>query len=214
VYLGRLLGYLMGDRDPAYAHDPEHGSHGHGEHSHGEIKETSWAIRIVLSVLIVAALGFGFLSALPSFMGHGTFYSWVTNGQTLHHGPSVVALVVPWLLTVVLFAAVFLGYRSVAHRQKLLAITAKWKFGEVGPLTHKWYFDDLYAVAVVAPLKGISWILRILFETVFMGVLGLFGFAAEGISWMLRRFQTGKTHQYALGVLVFATLFALILFQR
>lgn len=211
VYLGRLFGFLTGE---AGHHEAEaHNDHGDGHH-HGEIKETSWAIRSVLLVLIVAALGFAVISALPAFGGNGVFYSMVTGGRTMEHGPSIGALVAPVLFNLVLFALVYLGFRSARRRESLQAVFAKLRLGQVGPLTRKWYFDDLYAVAVIAPLKGISWILRIVFESIFMGVLALFGMVADGLSWSLRRVQTGKAHQYAMGILLFAVLFGLMLFSR
>jgi NADH-quinone oxidoreductase subunit L len=212
VYLGRLFGFLTGE---AVHHQHEaKNDHDHHSHDHGEIKETSWAIRGVLAVLIVAGLAFAVFSALPAFGGNGAFYSMVTGGREMHHGPSVGALVAPVLFNLVLFVLVYLGFRSARRRESLQAAFAKLQLGQVGPLTRKWYFDDVYAVAVIAPLKGVSWILRIVFESIFMGVLALFGMVAEGLSWSLRRFQTGKAHQYAMGILVFAVIFGLMLFNR
>ncbi len=218
VYLGRMLGYLMGEAEPAYAHAKEHDKKhdkGHDSHaSHGEAHETSWTIRGVLLVLAIAAPIFGFFSALPSFGGHGSIYGLLTNGREMHHGPSIGALVPVMIFNLLLFVGVFWAYRSSKNRQAVLAFTAKFRLGKVGPLTRLWYFDDLYAAVVIAPLKGISWMLRLVLETVFMGIIGLVGFAAEGLSWSLRRFQTGKAHQYAMAVLVFAVVFALVLFKR
>jgi hypothetical protein len=75
-------------------------------------------------------------------------------------------------------------------------------------LSRKFYFDDLYAYAVVLPLKGAAYLARLVLENIFTGVLSMGGWLGQGFSVGLRRLQTGKAHQYALGVLVIV--FALV----
>jgi len=208
VYFARMYGFLAGDPDPAYAHSDKH-----ADHHHGEVKETSWSIRGVLLILMVAAPIFGFFSALPTFGGHGGFYSLLTNGKHPHEAPTVASLVPVILLNLAIFAAIFLAFRSGRRRQALQAVTARFTLGNAGPLARLWYFDDLYAMIITSPLKGIAWVARLLFESIFMGLLGMAGLVAEGLSWSLRRLQTGKAHQYALGILIFGVLFGLVLFK-
>jgi len=109
---------------------------------------------------------------------------------------------------------VFFVYSNSRRRQAFQASITRFKLGNYGPLTHKWWFDEINNVIVIAPLKGISWMFRLLFETIFKGVLALAEYSAEAFAWVLRRFQTGKTHQYALAILLFAVVFGMILFRK
>jgi hypothetical protein len=73
------------------------------------------------------------------------------------------------------------------------------------------YFDDIYAVTVVAPLKGAAYLSRLILENIFTGVLTIAGWLGQGFSLALRRLQTGKAHQYAIGVLMAVFLLAFYL---
>jgi hypothetical protein len=212
LYLFRLYGYLRSDAGPALAPAKAHAGHGDDHaHEHGPIKEKSPAILAVLAILTIAAPVFGILSASPafSFFGKGVIWSIITGGAAEPEGvrPDAHTFI---LLGVSLAIAVgcFLVFANSKRRESLLPAFRRLGLGAFGPLSRKFYFDDLYAFAVVLPLKGAAYLARLVLENIFTGVLTLGGWLGQGFSAGLRRLQTGKAHQYALGVLVLV--FALV----
>jgi hypothetical protein len=95
-----------------------------------------------------------------------------------------------------------------------LAGLRRLSLGSFGPLARKFYFDDVYAYVVVLPLKGAAILARLVLENVFSGALTLAGWLGQGFSLGLRRLQTGKAHQYAVGVLLAVFLLAFWLGAR
>ncbi len=192
LYLFRLLGYLEGPAD------------GHGHHD--APRETSPAIRIVLVVLAVAAPAFALFSAAPLLA------AWVTGGhghaETLHWGHVAPFIV----LNIVLATGTFFVFSSAARRERALkalgVLAWKGRLAGKGPLDRKFWFDDLYAAVIVWPLKALAWTLRLLVESLFVGVLHLAGAAGRGASRVLRRLQTGYVHHYAALILFFMALAA------
>jgi hypothetical protein len=224
LYLFRLYGYLRSDAAPAASPAPaakahaghaSHGAqHGHGEdhaHEHGPVKEKSPAILAVLALLTLAAPAFGILSASPafSFFGKGVIWSIITGGAAEPEGVRPDAHTFVMLLISLVFAlGCFLVFANSKRREALLPAFRRLKAGSFGPLSRKFYFDDLYAFAVLLPLKGAAYLARLVLENIFTGVLTLGGWLGQGFSLGLRRLQTGKAHQYALGVMVIV--FALV----
>jgi NADH-quinone oxidoreductase subunit L len=226
VYLFRLYGWLRSDSaeqafpKPTYGGSAAHGGSaehaGHGAHGHhhepGEIKEKSPAILAVLGILILAAPIFGILSAPPSWPFHGgSLYAALTNGAAAHEGVSMGHAAPFVIASLLLGIATFVVYSRTALREKLQAALKPVQFGKAGPLARKFYFDDLYSVIVVAPLQGAAWLSRLVLENVFTGILNLAGWLGRLFSVLLRRLQTGKANQYAMGVLVFTLLLVVYL---
>lgn len=197
LYFFRLLGYLEGSAD-VHA-DPE----GRG---HARPRETSPAIRLVLVLLAIAAPAFAAFSAGPALT------AWVTGGAG-EFGRVHLAHVAPFLvLNIVLAALTFAVFVSPSRRARALAMlsASSWKgrLAGKGPLDRKFWFDDLYAAIVAWPLKAFAWTLRLGVESVFVGLLRLFGATGRGASRALRRLQTGYVHHYAALILFFAALAA------
>ena len=234
LYLFRLYGYLRSDAPepavpkPAKAssahasksaktadahgngghggHD-DHGNHGHHGHS-GEIKEKSPAISAVLGILILGALAFGILSASPSFGGKGFLWSAITGGGTEPEGVHLMHVLPFLLVNLVLAVACFFVFSNTKRREVLLARLKPLRLGSFGPLSRKFYFDDAYAALIEAPLKGAAYLSRLVLENIFTGLITLTGLLGQGFSLALRRLQSGKTHQYAIVVMVAVFLLA------
>ncbi len=239
VYLFRLYGYLRSDATgpaipkPALGghahasksvsgHDAHgHDSHGKDDHGHahgghgGEIKESSPTIVGVLAILIAAAPIFGILSASPSFsfFGKGLIWSIITGGAAEPEGAHFgdLALLVPLILSIVLAVLVFFTFSNTRRRESLLGMLKGLRLGSFGPLTRKFYFDDVYAAVLVTPLKGAAYLCRLVLENIFVGILTVAGWLGRGFSLSLRRLQTGKAHQYAIAVLLVVFLLAFYL---
>jgi NADH-quinone oxidoreductase subunit L len=205
VYLFRLYGWLRSDSTGP--HYPKN-EHAHGEHDgHGEIKEKSPAITAVLGALILAALAFAFLTAPKAWPGHNGFLeAALTNGGhgAEAHGEGVtIGHALPFVIVSILVAlATFFIYSRTKTREAFQAALKGARLGSFGPLSRKFYFDDLYAAAVTTPLKGAAWLSKLILENVFTGALNLAGWLGQLASLLFRRLQTGKTNQYALGVLL------------
>jgi NADH-quinone oxidoreductase subunit L len=208
LYLFRLLGYLNGASSPSShgsheAHD-HHGDHGH----HGIPRETSPAIRIVLVLLAIASPLFALFSGTPALT------AWVTGGAG-HMEHTHWAHVFPFLvLNLVLAAGTFWVFSGVARRNVVLSALRSLRWGGRGPLDRKFWFDDLYAVIVVLPLKVIAWALRLVVENIFIALLHLAGLLGRGLSVSARRLQTGRVQHYAAMILFCTALAAWWLFWR
>jgi len=216
LYLFRLYGYLRADAGPAapakgHAAGAHHGDaeeHAHG-HDHGPVKEKSPAIRVVLALLIIAAPVFGWLSATKAFGGSGLIWRIITGGAEEPEGVRPDAHTFIMLAISLVFAvACYLVFVSARRREPLLAKLRTVSLGSFGPLARKFYFDDLYAYAVLLPLKGFAYLSRLILENIFTGVLTLAGWLGQGFSLGLRRLQTGKAHQYAVAILLVVFLIA------
>ena len=111
-------------------------------------------------------------------------------------------------ISLVFAVACYLVFVSARRREPLLAKLRTVSLGSFGPLARKFYFDDLYAYAVLLPLKGFAYLSRLILENIFTGVLTLAGWLGQGFSLGLRRLQTGKAHQYAVAILLVVFLIA------
>jgi NADH-quinone oxidoreductase subunit L len=202
LYLFRLYGYLRSDEGA------DHGAKAHGHahddpHDHGPVKETSPAVRIVLAMLIAAAPIFGWLSATRGFGGKGLIWNIITGGAEVPEGVrpdahTFIMLGINIALAVVCFGIFSASKRREAVLEKLKGL----RLGSFGPLSRKFYFDDVYAAVIVTPLKGAAYLSRLILENIFTGVITLAGMLGQSVSVGLRRFQTGKAHQYAVAVLL------------
>ena len=213
VYLFRLYGYLRSDStEPAFPKG-DHADHAHGEP--GDIKEKSPAIIAVLGLLIVAGPIFGFLSAPPTFpFSTGAIYAALTDGAHPEGGITFGHSAAFILVNILLAGATFYVYSHTRRRQALQARLKAFQFGSFGPLSRKFYFDDVYALVVSTPLKGAAWLGKLLLESIFTGVLNAAGWLGQLASLLLRRIQTGRANQYAMGVLLATFILVFLLAGR
>ncbi|HLP40329.1 MAG TPA: NADH-quinone oxidoreductase subunit L [Fibrobacteria bacterium] len=217
VYLFRLYGWLRSDStEPKFpkaehAHHPHKDHHGHG----GEIKEKSPTIVAVLGILALAAPIFGILSAPPSFpFSSGRLHAALTNGGAAEGGVTLGHAAPLVLVSILLAAATYLVYSNTRRREAFRKRVGALSLGAMGPLARKFYFDDLYAAVIVAPLKGAAWLGRLLFEGLFTGILNVAGWLGQLLSTLIRRLQTGKANQYAMGVLLATFILVFLLAGR
>ncbi len=191
LYLFRLLGYLNGEKTvPGDAH------------AHEAPRETSPAIRVVLVLLTIAAPAFALFSAGP------VLTSWVTAGaghaEALHWGH-----VAPFIaINIVLAAITYAIFSSARRREAVLARLSVLGWGGRGPLDRKFWFDDLYEVIIVLPLKVLAWTFRLLVENLVIGILYLLAAAGRGLTTLANRTQTGRPQHYAVVILFFMALLA------
>jgi hypothetical protein len=117
--------------------------------------------------------------------------------------------VLPFLIVNLALAVLcFLAFSNTKRRDALLARLKPLRLGTFGPLSRKFYFDDAYTALIEAPLKGAAYLSRLVLENIFTGLITLTGLLGQGFSLGLRRLQSGKTHQYALMVMVAVFLLA------
>ncbi len=195
LYLFRLLGYLRAD-------SPAEDSH----QAHGEaIHEPGFSLRGILIVLSLAAPIFGILSATPSFGGGGAFYRAV-SGEVVPAGPDF-GHAAPFLAIALLLAVgCYLVFAKAAWRSAFTAKTAFLRLGDYGPLSRRFYFDDVYEYLLLGPLRILGWLCRIILEFLFVGWVVLFGSIGMGLSRQMKRLQSGRLHHYAMAVLFSAVL--------
>ena len=203
LYLFRLLGYLNGEKPaPAHGHTAPQGGH------HETPRETSPAIRLVLFVLAIAAPAFALFSAGPALT------AWVTagSGHAVHlHWGHVAPFVI---LNIVLAAITYAIFASAARREAVLTTLSVLSWKGRGPLDRKFWFDDLYAVVIVLPLKVLAWTFRLLVENIVIGVLYLLAALGRGLAGLANRAQTGRPQHYAAAILFFMALAAWALLWR
>jgi hypothetical protein len=120
-----------------------------------------------------------------------------------------LAHVLPFLsLNIILAIACFAVFSRSKLRESFLVRLKPLSLGSMGPLTRKFYFDDIYEMVIVAPLKGMAYLSRLVLENIFSGTLTLAGWLGQGLSLLLGKVQTGKANQYAIVVLVAVFLLA------
>ena len=203
LYLFRLYGYLRSDT-------LEDKHHGHL----GEIKEPGQLIPGVLSVLIIAEVVFGYFSAAKSFGGKGWIFSVLTGSAGELEGPSLQAVLPFLIFNIILAVACFVVFSKTSLRENVLGKLKPLRLGNVGPLSRKFYFDDVYAYVIIVPLKSLAYLSRLILESIFQGMLTVAEWIGQGLSLLLRQLQSGKTHRYAMIVLVAIVLLAVYLGGR
>ncbi len=187
LYLFRLYGYLRSDTD------------GHEKHE-GETKERSYTIRGVLAILTLSAPVFGWFSRSSTFGGTGKLFSYLTGGAVEPKGASIVHMAFPLIVNLILAAGCFYIFSRSKSREAVLGQLARVQLGNWGPLSRKFYFDDVYSLVLLNPLKGLAYLTKLILESIFSGVLTFVGWLGQGLSMMLGLMQTGKANQYALVV--------------
>ena len=210
VYLFRLLGYLSAGK-PDVAADAHDDHHGHSAHRETP-RETSVAIRIVLAVLAVAAPAFAVFSGTPLLT------AFVTGGAGeaahMHWGHVAPILAVNFALAVATFFVFTSATRRVAVTAAFSRLSWGGKLAGRGPLDRAFWFDDVYAVVLLKPLHVLAWVLRLVVESIAIGVLHLSGWLARTLSTLARRPQTGAVQHYAGAILFFLALAAWMLLWR
>lgn len=195
VYMFRLLGYLE-SKVPGEA---AKGHHGHAPH------ETSVTVKLVLGVLCVVGLGFGFVSAPGTFGGTGkTLYALINGGAEMPEGPTFLHALPALVISLLVAGFTFMLFANAAKRAKY-----EGRERSRGVLAQKFYFDAIYESALFSPLRALGRFCSSIVESVALGGFELMGGAGETGSGMLRRLMSGKFQNYA--ALLLAAVFLMLL---
>ena len=197
----------------------EHAAHGHGghaaDHDHdpahggGPVKESPASMTLPLVVLAVLAAVGGFLGVGKPFIeGESMLARWLA--PVLEGGAPAVAVHpmspgTEWGLMALSVAVagfgIFMAFRAYLQ-QPSLATSLRARFsGLHRALEHKYWVDEFYDAIAVSPIyHGSVALWRFWDETIVDGLVNGVGYFFEGVSSILKLFQTGYVGTYALWV--------------
>jgi len=202
VYMFRLLGYLESNVPGEAAK----GRHGHAPH------EDSLTVKLVLGILCVVGLGFGFISAPASFGGSGSgFFAMINGGEQMPEGPSFLHALPAAIVALIVSTLTFRVFSNASKRKALLRRLANFPQSSGGPLATKFFFDVVYEAALFAPLRALGRFCASVVESVAEGGFELLGGAGQVGSALLRRVMNGKIQHYAAVLLAAVFLMLLLL---
>jgi len=177
----------------------------HGQYNNKEIdiNETHESPLIMLVPLVILAIGAVFAGFLfkDLFIGHGgENYFWAQSIKFLEplsteHPPTWFVLLTPCLVLISIPIAYYLFVRNKEIPKQIANINKPlYNF-----LINKWYFDELYEIIFIKPLKKLG-----LFLWKFCDGKIIDGFGPDGISSFIKKcsikankFQSGFIYQYA-----------------
>ncbi len=194
-----FMGHYRGGH--SHDHHDAHAAHDHGSHAAHEPHESPYLMTIPLMVLAALALIGGvtlggavadgafsiqhyLVAVVPSEMGH-------------HHESFVQALMHSWV-GVLGVAVGILFYTNLTRFPVLIAAALK-------PLTRlsqgKWFFDEVYATAIIRPLEGMARFLwRGVDQVIIDGSVNGTAAVVDMTGEIARHTQTGNLRHYALGM--------------
>ncbi|MDB5053333.1 MAG: subunit of NADH:ubiquinone oxidoreductase [Bacilli bacterium] len=159
---------------------------------------------IVLSVLAVVA-GFVFIPQLNPWLGR-----WLTTAQIEDKANWTVMI----LSTIAGLGGIFVGWAVFSKGwipRDLITARAPWIYSV---LNRKYYIDELYRVAIIAPLRGIGILLNLFDDYVVDGVVRLAASFALALSSWGSKLQNGQLQSYGLMTLLGFVVLALALVGR
>lgn len=210
-YMARSVGLtFLGHYRGGPQHEHSHKSHSDDPHDEAHLHsphESPWCMTLPLVVLaVLAAIGGVWLqSALPHYLAP------VFNlGEQAHHGEGVLeAIKHSWggILGVAVALFLYTALPSVpALCSRIFAPFTKLFSG-------KWYFDELYGLVIVAPLKVIAEIFfKIVDRGLIDGTVNGAGYLAEVDGDCLKSLQTGQVRHYAAFMFFFSVLILVLFF--
>ena len=177
----------------------------HGEYNNEEIKiekiHESPAIMIIpLIVLSIGSLFVGFLFK-DIFISHSDTYNFWNNSikflnpLSTDHPPLFIIITTPILVTL----SIPLSYYLFIKNKKLTNLIVESNKSMYNFFLNKWYFDELYEVTFVKPIKKIG---LFFWRSVDIKIIDRFG--PDGISEIIKvfslkakKFQSGFIYEYA-----------------
>ncbi len=189
------------------------------EHAFEHAHESPPVMGGPLLVLAIGALVAGAAFA-PYFIEEGYAKFWhgalftLPDNSILADSHATESLLMKWLPTFVMIGGFLLAYIAYVAVPALPAWTVR-NFKPIHAfLYNKWYFDELYDLIFVRPMRWLARILWIYGDGAIIDGLGPDGVAARvtGLAKRAVRFQTGYVYQYAfvmlIGVAALVTYFA------
>jgi NADH-quinone oxidoreductase subunit L len=162
-----------------------------------------------LFLLAIGALAAGFFFA-PYFIEdlyakfwHGALFT-LPDNPTLNEGHAAESLLIKWLPSIMMIAGFALAYLAYIAAPRLPAWTVR-NFRPIHAfLYNKWYFDELYDLIFVRPVRWIARVLWIYGDGAVIDGIGPDGVAARaaGIAKSAVRLQTGYIYHYAFVMLI------------
>jgi NADH-quinone oxidoreductase subunit L len=184
-------------------------------HAKEHLHESPASLTMPLNVLMVLAIFGGALSLplhLPDFLGgwlHAAFApAFAVTGEP---HPHTIAQEIPLLLlgTVIALGGAFWAYRRYQNGPGAEAQPAT--SGLPAALENKWYVDEIYAIAVVGPMRVLALLSGFFDRYVIDGLVNGTARLADGFGRVVRTMQSGSVHAYALMFVAGAAFLALIL---
>jgi NADH-quinone oxidoreductase subunit L len=163
--------------------------------------ESGFWMALPLVVLAIASVGVGFVGFPPE---DGAFHHFVH--EAFHHVHAHhVSMTMTWtfgiISTAVALGGIALAYMAYMRRSIDVAALSEKYQGVYQFLLNKWYFDELYDVAIVRPLKAFS---TFLWKVVDVGIIDAavngVAYGIGAVSQQVRRVQTGLVANYALAI--------------
>ena len=174
-----------------------------GYHPH----ESPWTMLLPLGLLSVGALAAGW-AFHDRFLGPEAAAEFWNGSAVFRHGLAEAMERVPtwvvWTPAVAFFAGLLIAYQNYLRSPSAPANFVRHNKGLYAFLTHKWYFDELYAAVFVRPAFAIG---RLFWQRGDVGLVDRFGpdgvaaLVASG-SLVAKRFQSGAVYAYALVMLI------------
>jgi NADH-quinone oxidoreductase subunit L len=189
------------------------------EHAFEHAHESPPVMTGPLLILGIGALAAGYFFA-PYFVEDLYTKFWrnalftLPDNSILSDSHNVESLLIKWLPSLMMIAGFLLAYIAYIAVPALPAWTVR-NFRPIHAfLYNKWYFDELYDLIFVRPLRWLARILWIYGDGVIIDGIGPDGVAARATAIAKRavKFQTGYVYQYAfvmlIGVAALVTYFA------
>ena len=111
---------------------------------------------------------------------------------------------VAMLSTVVASAGIAIAaYFYLGNRKQIDTLTRIMQNLQLYKLSnHKFYFDEIYGVLIVLPLRGLAWLSYAVDRYLVDGLVNLFGWIPPVVGSLLRNIQTGLLQFYALAMVL------------
>jgi len=188
---------------PAAAADHGHDAHGPG----GPVRESPWTMTVPLGILAVLSIVGGFVG-MPFQPGGHVLERWLrpvmegaVPGVPVHEMSPAGEWALIGISVLVAVVGIVAAFR-VYLQQPGLATGLQNRFGGLHRLLlNKYWVDEFYDATVVGPVyRWAVHLWRFWDETIVDGAVNGVGSVAEGLSGILRLFQTGYVGTYALFV--------------
>lgn len=190
---------------------PERLDHHTKEHLH----ESPASLTGPLQVLMLLSIGGGLLSlplgltdVLSDYLKHVFGPTYAVAGQPHHH---TLAQEIPLLLlgTVIAIGGAFWAYRKYLDGPGEEAKPAT--SGLANVLENKWYFDEIYQMFIVGPMRVLALLSGFFDRYVIDGIVNGIANLSDNFGRVVRGLQNGTVHAYALVFVAGAAFLALAL---
>jgi NADH-quinone oxidoreductase subunit L len=166
------------------------------DHAHESPRLMTWPLWILAAVSLVdSLLNLPFVLTLEKFL---------EPAIGAHEEPALTLELLALALSVVVsLLGLAMAYGLYIRRDSWVQSIKKGFAFLQGPLEHKWYFDEVYNVAVVDPLKALgAWFAAFFDPKVIDGAVNGVAHGTSRLGEYARRLQNGVVPTYALSILV------------